>query len=52
MSRIKYHIVVGMQDNWELQITCHNVESKMKNYQLRCGLAIVISRGGTATEGS
>ena len=33
-----------------LHIACHNVESKMKNYQLRCALAKVTSLDGTATQ--
>ena len=36
----------------KMYMSCHNVELEMKNYQLRCVLAIVSSRGGTATQGS
>jgi hypothetical protein len=31
-------------------MSCHYLESKMKNYQLKCSLAIVSSLGGTATQ--
>ena len=27
--------------NIKLNISCHNVDSKMKNYQLRCALAML-----------
>ena len=37
---------------FKVQITCHNLESEIKNYQLRCTLAIVSSCGGTAIQGS
>ena len=32
-----------------LKITCHNLDSEMKNYQLRCALAIVTCLKGAAT---
>ena len=33
-------------------ISCHNLELEMKNYQLRYALAIVSSWDGTANQGS
>jgi hypothetical protein len=30
---------------------CHNVEFKMKNYQLRCALAMLTFRAGAADSG-
>ena len=33
-------------------MSCYNVESKMKNYQLRCALAIVTFLDSAARQGS
>ncbi len=32
-------------------MSCQHLDSKMKNYQLRCALAIVSSLDGTASPG-
>jgi hypothetical protein len=45
---VKLHNVVVGRDKSKVKITCHHLESKMKNYQLRCALAIVSSLDGIA----
>jgi len=32
-----------------MQMSCHNLDTKMKNYQLRCALAIATSLDGAAS---
>ena len=51
ICRHKY-VCYYLTEDINLKITCHNVDSKMNNYQLRCALAMLTLLDSAARQGS